>query len=417
MWRARTKNDLIIEVWEMLDCENVGRNELEAIEAVLHEQLGPSAVDPPMVIARLLADEGAELRHAEIMALHVDRFAKRKYEAALPDVSQTGGLTYALETIRRLERLRKKYLEQGDNAGIKLVRDTALDIKDAAVEHSRTAASDASRAEQAEIARWFTVWLQTPDMFDTWVELRSRAGDFREAFGRFFAPPTSFADDLVRLDADETRHLRSVLRLRIGDEISVFDGRGREFVCEIDKIEKNFTTTRVRRQIEAAAPESRLELTLAVALLKGEKFDLVLQKSVELGVASLLPLKTTNCDVKLKDAGPRLARWRKIALEATKQCGRAKIMQVCEPVPLETALDRPNPVLFSERKGAPISTLASANEITAIVGPEGGWDDAELETANSSGAVVVTLRGRTLRAETAAITVAAILQHRFGDLN
>ena len=102
MWLSRTKNDLIIEVWEKLDCENIGAAEIEAIETVVADQFGKAAVDSPMVIARLLADEGAELRHAEIMALYVERASDRPYDAALRNILNIDDLKSTARSIADL---------------------------------------------------------------------------------------------------------------------------------------------------------------------------------------------------------------------------------------------------------------------------------------------------------------------------
>ncbi len=237
---------------------------------------------------------------------------------------------------------------------------------------------------------------------------------------RFYAPIENFADNNVTLDADETRHLRDVLRLHVGDEVSIFEGTGREFRCTILEIGKKGTSLKVVENIQPASPESSFMITLAATVLNGEKYDLIIQKAVELGVSTFIPLHTVRCDVKIKDAVKRMSRWQRIALEATKQSGRAKLMQISEPVAFETLLANQkdeNVVLFSERDGSDLSSVKPEKKITAVFGPKGGWDDAELETARANRINVVTLGGRILRAETAAIVITAILQHRFGDLN
>jgi 16S rRNA (uracil1498-N3)-methyltransferase len=237
---------------------------------------------------------------------------------------------------------------------------------------------------------------------------------------RFHAPPTSIDSGNIMLDADETRHLRSVLRLNTGDEVSVFDGEGKEYQCMIDEIGKQTSSLRIVNEVPAAAPESSLDLTLAAAILKGEKFDLVVQKAVELGVYRLVPLQTIRGDVKPKDIDKRVTRWQRIALDATKQCGRARLMTIEPLVSLHEFVAKTegqNVVMFSERDGDSFSTVTHANKMTCIIGPEGGWDDTEIAAARSHDVNVVTLGGRTLRAETAAISLTAVIQHRFGDLN
>ena len=240
---------------------------------------------------------------------------------------------------------------------------------------------------------------------------------------RFYAPPANFNDGVVRLDQEETRHLRDVLRMRGGESVRVFDGTGREFVCEVKQVGRRDSVARIINEVTPAAPESPLELTLAAAILKGDKFDWVVQKAVELGVLRLIPTITARCDVKLKDSSRRLDRWRKIALEASKQCGRARLMQVDEPsgfhemIDPRNGIDVPVSILFSERDGLSLSRVPRAESVMAFTGPEGGWEDSELAAATERGIRVVTFGGRILRAETAAITVSALLQYKFGDLN
>ncbi len=237
---------------------------------------------------------------------------------------------------------------------------------------------------------------------------------------RFYAPEDSFRDGGVNLDEEQTRHLRNVLRLREGAKVHVFDGAGREFLCSIREIGKRSATLDIVQLAEPASPESGLDLTIAAAILKGEKFDLVVQKLVELGVKRLVPLITLRSDVRPKDAEKKLGRWRKIALEAAKQSGRATMMVIDHPMDIETFLESAgstNLAVFSERDGGKLEALDVTSEFTAVIGPEGGWDDAELALIANQNIPAVTIGGRILRAETAAIVIAAILQHRFGDLN
>jgi len=234
---------------------------------------------------------------------------------------------------------------------------------------------------------------------------------------RFYTPKENFQADKAILNQAETRHLRDVLRLREGAEIHVFDGEGREFLGAVEKISKSETLLEIIREITPSALESGLDLTLAIALLKGEKFDLVVQKSVELGVNRIIPLNTKRADVKLTGGEKKLERWRKIALEAAKQSGRAKLLQIEKPIDFKEFVEAESGtrILFAERNGASFSEIKTAEQIIAVVGAEGGWEDSEIETAREKGFQIITLGGRILRAETAAISTAAILQHRFGD--
>jgi 16S rRNA (uracil1498-N3)-methyltransferase len=238
---------------------------------------------------------------------------------------------------------------------------------------------------------------------------------------RFYAPPENFEGPLVTLGEDETRHLRDVLRLQNGSEIRVFDGMGREFLSLVESAGKKSSLLKITGEVPPASPESGLHLTLATAVLKGEKFDLVVQKAVELGVTTLIPLQTARCDVKISNAEKKVDRWRKIALEAAKQSGRARLMEIPGTFELRPFLDRfkgsGDLILFSERAGDKFTSVKPAKKITALIGPEGGWEDSEIEAAKKYGCTIVTLGGRILRAETAAISIAAILQHRFGDMS
>ena len=246
---------------------------------------------------------------------------------------------------------------------------------------------------------------------------------------RFYATPNSFNSDKTSatLNADETRHLRDVLRLTIGDEVYVFDGEGREFRCAVAEVDRTSARLRIIEEVSAASPESTLKLTLAVALLKGEKFDLIVQKATELGVTSLIPIITSRADVKIKsddDAERKITRWRRIALEATKQCGRARLLKIERPVSFSDLVDQSaNAVrfMFAERDGSSFDSLLDAftakpDNVIALIGSEGGFSDEEIDQARDSGCKIVTLGGRIMRAETAAIAIAALLQHRFGDL-
>ena len=221
---------------------------------------------------------------------------------------------------------------------------------------------------------------------------------------------------------DEARHLRDVLRLKAGDEVYVFDGRGREFRCSLVKATRDTAELRVEAEVEPAKPESQLQLNLCVALLKGEKFDLVVQKATELGVSKVTPLITRYADIHLRDeadAAKRVARWQRIALEAAKQSGRAFVPEISAPVTFDSVIAEGLGVMFSEREGDSLKTLVNQpapKAVTALVGSEGGWSDEEIESARARNFHVITLGGRVLRAETAAITVMALLQHIFGDL-
>ncbi len=248
---------------------------------------------------------------------------------------------------------------------------------------------------------------------------------------RFYAKPEAFAADTssVRLSAEETRHARDVLRLERGEEVCVFDGEGQEYRCSIAQLNRDSVKVDVLDHVEPARPESLLDLMLGVALLKGEKFDLVVQKATELGATRFIPILTNRADVRIRsddDAKRKLMRWQRIVLEATKQCGRARLMKIDAPVAFAELIERAEQgdelrLMFAEREGSPLSEVLKDLELMpakaiALIGPEGGWTDGEIDEANKNGWRIVMLGGRVLRAETAAIVAVTLLQHRFGDL-
>jgi RNA methyltransferase, RsmE family len=258
-----------------------------------------------------------------------------------------------------------------------------------------------------------------------------RAGGNLMQRRRFYAAPDAISDSVINLSGDESHHLARVLRLRTGDEAFAFDGCGREYRCRVASIEAHGAQLEI---VEALADtvESPVALTLAQALAKGEKFDLVVQKATELGVRCIAPLITENADVRLSDerAEKRAERWRRIALEALKQSGGRRLVDIRQPSALAdfiasmTMNERSTTealLVFSERGGMAISeALGEVNHtqrVIALVGPEGGWSDQELDLLESCGATFVTLGPRILRTETAALVAVTLIQHHLGDLS
>lgn len=261
---------------------------------------------------------------------------------------------------------------------------------------------------------------------------------------RFYASPDDIIDSSITLSADETHHLTHVLRVTPGEQAFVFDGCGREYKCTF----RGIKDARAHLQLtEALADvvESPLQLTLAQSLAKGEKFDFIIQKATELGVSSIAPLITRYADVKLEEhlIERRLERWRRISLEALKQCGRRRLVEIATPRTLTQFLedvahaassradsselaDREPAacatlLLFSERGGVAITKalegIPTTASIVALVGPEGGWSDAELDLLTGQGAKSVSLGPRVLRTETAAVAAITLIQHLTGDLS
>lgn len=173
----------MIEVWEKLDCETVGAVEIEAIEEAVKAHFGEPAVESPMRIARILADEGAALRHAEIMQLWIKRFEDQPHEAELRNLINTGDLDAVERSIRRAENLRKKFVSDDDKDGLRQLREEVIDVKSRMQRESRNKKLPAPQCQMyAEIAEWLTLWLQSPEIFDGWLLLRKRSAEYKRQF-------------------------------------------------------------------------------------------------------------------------------------------------------------------------------------------------------------------------------------------
>lgn len=242
---------------------------------------------------------------------------------------------------------------------------------------------------------------------------------------RFYASPDQITAPRVRLSSDETHHLVRVLRLQPEDEVFVFDGVGNEYRCRFLDAKGGRAELEMIERL-ADTVESPLRLTLAQAVAKGDKFDLIIQKATELGASRIAPLLTEKTDVKLntEQAEKRVERWRRISLESIKQSGRRRLVEIRPPATVAGFVDETTGsdllIVFSERGGVRLGqALAECDgqAVSALVGPEGGWSDTELLMLEERGAKAVTLGPRVLRTETAGIVALTLLQHALGDLS
>ena len=245
---------------------------------------------------------------------------------------------------------------------------------------------------------------------------------------RFLAPDLASGGEVIALPQEEVRHLTRVLRLGEGDTITVFDGRGNEFLARVEDVARDQVAVRPLTRTQPAE-EPSVTLTLAQALLKGNKLDEVVRDATMLGVAAIQPLLTLRASVRasaLRD-GHALERWQRIAVSSTKQCRRAVVPEVRPALEFERFLDRdgsalrvllvePNP--WSEDTGhiGVLRTHAKPQSATVAIGPEGGWTEEEISQATAHGFVPLTLGGRTLRADAVPVAAVAVLQFLWGDL-
>ncbi len=183
-WKARTKRDLIIEVWEALDCESVGAAELKAIQTAVRAKYGDGAVESHASVARLLADEGAELRHPEVLELDVLQRSGDDFSEKLHGLLEFNDLENAAASLVNLERLRNAYSDAHDQVGLRRVRDAVMKAKRRVqLNVADKGLSQIERIVNAEMADWIAVWLRQPELFETWLELRRRSPEFEEKFG------------------------------------------------------------------------------------------------------------------------------------------------------------------------------------------------------------------------------------------
>jgi 16S rRNA (uracil1498-N3)-methyltransferase len=212
------------------------------------------------------------------------------------------------------------------------------------------------------------------------------------------------------LPDDEAQHLSRVLRLKAGATVVVFDGRGREFDAVVEKAGKSEVLVNVGSSRVVVEREPAVSLTLAQAVLKGDKMDGVVRDAVMLGVAAIQPIVAARSEVTLAalERGRRRERWQRVAISSAKQCGRAVVPEIIEPVALEelvqpcaigTALTFVEPVPFFGR-AKPLAAFETMRptEAALFIGPEGGWTTEEVDLA-ATVTHLVTLGRLTFRAD------------------
>ena len=227
---------------------------------------------------------------------------------------------------------------------------------------------------------------------------------------RFFVPAI---DDTVNITGEELHHAR-VVRLREGEEVELFDGRGAIAVGRVDALTRDLVTVQVIERIPSREPP--LAIDLAMAIINLDKFELVLQKATELGVRSIIPLITERVEIRAERYRGKGERWEKIVFEAVKQSGRGVIPRVEQPTELGAALERDGVKLLFDADADPVPCPTSPQSVTIFIGPEGGWSENEIALARARNCAIERLGPRRLRAETAAIAACVVVEARWGDL-
>jgi 16S rRNA (uracil1498-N3)-methyltransferase len=245
-------------------------------------------------------------------------------------------------------------------------------------------------------------------------------------YARFFAPAAGVPGDRILLPVDEAEHLTRVLRLSTGDRVRVFNGRGAEFEAVVAAADRVGVRLTIGNPC-TPAPEPRVAITLAQAVLKGDKMDDVVRDAVMIGVAAIHPIVTARSEISIAalTRSRKRERWERIAVSSTKQCGRAVVPTISEPRAFDAIIapsdSFPSPIftLVEPNTSAGLSlfdlkTAAIPERATLVVGPEGGWTAEEVRMAAALG-TLVTLGGRTLRADAMALVALAALFARYGE--
>jgi 16S rRNA (uracil1498-N3)-methyltransferase len=223
------------------------------------------------------------------------------------------------------------------------------------------------------------------------------------------------------IEGSAANHIMRVLRLRDGDALTLFDGRGGEYGARITAFRKDSVQVEVREHGDVGR-ESPLDLTLAQGISRGERMDWVMQKATELGVARIVPVITERTMVKLdeRQSARKVEHWRGIVIAACEQSGRNRVPEVAPPRAFHEMLRKDEQagrkLLLSPSGKLNARELALTGPATLLVGPEGGLSPDEQELAVGAGFEQVRMGPRILRTETAAIAALTILQHDYGDL-
>lgn len=236
----------------------------------------------------------------------------------------------------------------------------------------------------------------------------------------FFVTPSQVGDGYISIEGRDVNHIRNVLRMRPGEELAVSDGNNRKYLCSVERYEEGRAILKIKEE-QAADTELPSRICLFQGLPKQDKMELIVQKAVELGVSEVIPVVTKRSVVKLdeKKAAKKTERWQSIAESASKQAGRGYIPKVAPVAGFTEALAYASGldvllIPYELAKGMQetkkvISGIRPGQSVGVFIGPEGGFEQEEVEEAIGAGAVPVTLGRRILRTETAGLTTLSVL--------
>lgn len=242
---------------------------------------------------------------------------------------------------------------------------------------------------------------------------------------RFFVENDWIEGNLITIKGQDVKHIKNVLRLREGDNIIVTNRNGEEFDAKILECAKNEIITSIICKTNNSN-EPKTKITLFQGLPKGEKFELIIQKNVEIGVSKIVPIITERVIVKINssDVRKKAERWNKISEQAAKQCGRNIVPEICSPIKLDDSLKLLEDfdlvlVPYENEKNRTLKNtlnefVSKAENIAVVIGPEGGFSEKEISLLNKY--YTVSLGPRILRTETAGLCTSTIILYQMGDM-
>jgi len=243
---------------------------------------------------------------------------------------------------------------------------------------------------------------------------------------RFFVSPDGFSEKTATIKGPDVNHIRTVLRMKPGDRVEVIDGEGFQYEIVLAEVERDYVRGEILSKT-AMQTESPVNIRMGQALIKGNAFDLLVRKATELGVHSIVAIRTQRCVARLaKESEPyRTERWQRIAEEASKQCRRSRVPEVHSTVLsigefCQQSSDCDLKLVFwEEEQKTRLQDIVSPDSVSSIAflaGPEGGWEKEEIDFVRQQGFQAVTLGPRLLKADSASLVILSLLQHRWGDL-
>lgn len=242
---------------------------------------------------------------------------------------------------------------------------------------------------------------------------------------KFFVSQEQVSENKIKIIGKDVNHIKNVLRAKIDDDIQICNvDLKKDFICKIDDIQKEYICCKIIKELESVT-ESNIKVTIFQGLPKADKMELVIQKSVELGVYNIIPVEMKRCVVKLneKDKIKKIQRWQKISEVASKQSGRSSIPKINDIINVQDIcnLIKEYDIVFVAYENEKEITLKSELKkvkkddkelkIGIVIGPEGGLENTDVKKLQQSGAKIITLGNRILRTETVALNMLSIMMY------